>query len=636
MEYKVGDIIGRRYGFDHQVKAVLKGGFGVVYICSGALGMVAVKSFKDEYSKQEEVIKDFYHEAEVWVKLGGHRNLVTAFFVMPLDFKPHVFVEYVDGGSLRNRIMDGRLSIQEALSFAIQFCEGMTYANSKDLGGGERGIVHRDIKPENIMLTKDDVVKITDFGLVKALGRPSSENPAGTPEYMSPEQFQTMDIDQRSDIYSFGVVLYKMLTRRLPFPQPEDPHQRWEHYRHHHTKTRPSSPRQLNPHVSERLEFVVMNCLEKHPANRYQNFDALRGELAEIYQSQFGCIPEVKSIEEAEFEAEISKKRGYYAAMRLTFEGNSLTELGKPAEAIPYFNKAIELDPQLVWAWCSKGLALEILDRLKESTECYDRALNIDPRHYTSLVGKGQVLKKLGNYSEALRFFDKAINLNPKGISAWYEKGTLLNELGKHEEALKCCDKMIDIDQRNAHAWCFKGEVLGNMSRFQEAVKCYDRALQIDPKNASTWYFKGVALYVLGKFGEAIGCFDRALEIEPRYAPAWVYKGKSLLAMEKYENALRCYDMALQIDPNEIEAWIYRWNSLFGMSRFREALECSERALQIDPRRGEAWHRKVITLGVLRRLNEALECVNRWLEIEPGSREARKLKEMVLRQLRNR
>jgi len=219
MEYKVGDVIIRFY----KVKDVKRGGFGIVYLCYTRGGqMFAVKSFQDKYFYREDkiadkVVEDFYREDETWVKLEKHRNIVRVHFVYGIAGKPHIFMEYVDGGNLRDWIRDRRLDLARSLDFAIQFCNGMIYANGKDLGEGKRGIVHRDIKPENIMLTKEGVLKIADFGLVKALGAPTAERPIGTPEYMSPEQFETMDVDTRADIYSLGVVLYEMLSGRPPF-----------------------------------------------------------------------------------------------------------------------------------------------------------------------------------------------------------------------------------------------------------------------------------------------------------------------------------------------------------------------------------------------------------------------------------
>jgi len=285
MEFDIGDVLFDMY---RVIEVIRTGGFGIVYICeriSGPSQKVAVKTFKDEYFEDEETINRFYHEAEVWIKLGSHVNIVRADVVMSIEGKPHVFMEYVDGGNLGDWIEDKRLSLFNISFFAHQFCEGMIYANNKDLGEGKIGIVHRDIKPGNMMLTKGSNLKITDFGLVKAIGSPTTETPAGTPEYMSPEQFITMDVDQRSDIYSFGVVLYEMIFGRRPFPEPENPRLRLSHFKHCHQNMVPMFPtlrKEIDPRLYEYLQRwidVISKCLQKNPTDRYQSFEEIKSEL---------------------------------------------------------------------------------------------------------------------------------------------------------------------------------------------------------------------------------------------------------------------------------------------------------------------------------------------------------------------
>jgi len=582
LEYKVGDII----WLDLKVIDVKggpgKSGFGIVYVCYSDRWkqMVAVKSFQDQYLYRgdkiaDKVVEDFYHEAETWMKLGWHLHIVNAVEITFLDYKPHILLEYVDGGDLKERLEHGPLGIHEALHFAIQFCDGMIYANSVDLGGGVRGIVHRDIKPSNIMLKKGVVVALTDFGLVKALGRWRVEG-AGTPEYMSPEQFETVDVDTRSDIYSFGVVLYEMLCGRPPFYKiTRDDKERWMFYKYHHQEVLPRPTRQINPSVPEKLELVVMKCLEKNPIDRYQNFEALRGELAEIYRSQFGENYHLTK-EDREFQRAIT-------AGELYNKGLSFAILGKPEEAIPFYDRALEINPKYAHAWVHKGLALESLRKFGESLKCFDKALEIDPRHAHAWAAKGYTLISLGRHEEAQKCFERALEINPREATSWWGKGRALASLGKDKEGIICYDRALELDPRYADAFVGKGLILISLGRHEEASKCFDKALEINPRDATAWAAKGKALVELGKHREAIECFERALQINPRDAETWRIKGVALAIQEKFGEALKCFDRALEIDPGYAHAWAAKMMALVELGKYEEAQKCFRKAVEINP-----------------------------------------------------
>lgn len=532
MEYKVGDVLQRRY----EVVGVKYGGFGVVYICSvrGYDQKIAIKSFQDKFLRDERTIKMFYKEAEVWVKLGEHRNIVRAHVVQEIDYKPHVLIEYIDGGSLKEKLEHGRLSVPEALYFGIQFCDGMIYANTTKLFEDERGIVHRDIKPNNIMLTRDNVVKITDFGLVRALGEVTMEEMiAGTPPYMSPEQFLGGGVEMTScsDIYSFGVTIYEMLTRVIPFNGPEI-----EDYAYQHRYEEAVSPRQLEPTMPVELEQIVLKCLKKNPKERYQSFNELKSQLMNLYIRVYGKVPEV------------NEKLSRLTATDLAVKGLSLRILGRLDEAIKCYDEAISFDSKNIDAWGSKGIALSMLGKHEEALKCFDRVLWIDPRNATAWGNKGSALALLGRFSEALDCYDEAIKILPYA-EVWLSKGTALRNLGSFGEALQCYDKALEINPKYVEAWSAKGNALEELGRNEEAVECYDKAVEINPRDSSAWYSKGHALASSGRLYEAIECYDRALELNPRYILAWIFKGAALTDLGRLAEALNCCDKALEIDP---------------------------------------------------------------------------------------
>ena len=184
-----------------EITDIKKGGMGIVYIARDHEWdrIFAIKTFQDKFIWDEVVIQRFIEEAKIWTKLERHTNIVFANFVLKIEGKPLLFLEYIDGGNLEPFI--GNLTIEESLDFAIQFCTGMEYAFNK------RKVIHRDIKPGNVMVQKDPrfrfghAYKITDFGLVKVLGNEifggsvKVSGGIGTLLFMPPEQFpgQTQD-----------------------------------------------------------------------------------------------------------------------------------------------------------------------------------------------------------------------------------------------------------------------------------------------------------------------------------------------------------------------------------------------------------------------------------------------------------
>ena len=227
--WRIGDTIEKRW----EVHRILVGGMGIAYLVydNETQQPLAVKTFReDALAQQPDLAERFWNEARAWIELDRHQNVTRAHFIQDVRGRPLLFLEYVSGGDLSRWIGSPRLSEdpRRVLSFAIQFCDGMIHATGKGIKA------HRDIKPENCLIAEDNVLKITDFGLAKAFDSVRRIGPrsytvagpavsqtgfgAGTPTHMSPEQFDDVKhVDIRSDIYSFGVMLFQMVTGKLPF-----------------------------------------------------------------------------------------------------------------------------------------------------------------------------------------------------------------------------------------------------------------------------------------------------------------------------------------------------------------------------------------------------------------------------------
>ena len=577
MSWQIGDRIENRFEI-HDIKGGEgKSGFGIVYICYDPQNKVplALKTFQAKFLSSQKAQKEFTQEAITWTRLDKHKNIVRAYYVKKIEGQTYIFLEYVTGGNLDDWLYTKQLDLPLALNFALQFSTGMDYAYQK------MGLIHRDIKPSNILLTQDKMVKITDFGLAKTLEVKPEEivpsdfsyvqsSTAGTLPYMAPEQFTDQKIDTRADIYSFGIVLYQMITMNYPY-------QKRSSWLEMHMN---GSPLPIKQTIPAELTVLIHKCLQKNPAKRYQNFSKLRQDLSKIYVDLTGETITKESPKELN-------------AYDLVNKGAALRELGRPEEAVACYDQALEIDPRLAQALGNKGVALRALGRPEEALDSYDQALDINLRDATVWNNKGVVLDVLSRPEEALDSYDQSLEINPLYAGAWVNKGIVLGALSRSEEALTCFDQALDINPRYAEAWINKGNELRALSRPVEAITYYDEALKINPLFAEAWYNKGDTLGALGRHEEALACFDQALETNPRFAKAWYNKGVALDALSGPVEAIACYDEALDINPRFANAWYNKGLKFGALGRHEEAISAFQQFIEYAPPQNASNVKKV-------------------------------------------
>jgi serine/threonine protein kinase/Flp pilus assembly protein TadD len=248
-----------------------EGGMGVVYKAEDIkLDRVVAIKFLPQHLTTDSVEKErFVHEAKAASALN-HTNVTTIYEIDQFEGQTFIVMEYCEGETLRQVIQKETLSIRKVMDVAVQICEGLTIAH-------EKGIVHRDIKSDNIMLTPRGQVKIMDFGLAKLKGATKltqSRTTLGTASYMSPEQAQREEVDHRSDIFSFGVVLYELLTGQLPFQGDHE-----AAVLHAIINEEPLPVARFNNKVSAKLQDVVDKTLAKEKEERYQHIDDVLADL---------------------------------------------------------------------------------------------------------------------------------------------------------------------------------------------------------------------------------------------------------------------------------------------------------------------------------------------------------------------
>ena len=271
----IGKILDERYEI---LELIGTGGMANVYkaLCHRLNRYDAVKIMRDETAANEEFRERFRAESQA-VAMLSHPNIVSVYDVSHSDDVEYIVMELVDGISLKQYLQKvGALKYRDALNFTTQIARALSHAH-------ERGIIHRDIKPQNIMLLRDGRVKVADFGIAalqNSFAGPSDEA-VGSVHYIAPEQARGYAADARSDIYSLGIVMYEMLTGRLPYTGDSAVEIAVKHM-----NTKPVPPSKLNPQIPEELERITMKAMSAEIDNRYQSADELLADLEAFHNAE--------------------------------------------------------------------------------------------------------------------------------------------------------------------------------------------------------------------------------------------------------------------------------------------------------------------------------------------------------------
>ena len=273
MDSYIGKLLDNRYEL---LEVIGTGGMARVYKarCHRLNRLVAVKILREDLAQDAELRRRFHDESQA-VAMLSHPNIVAVYDVSRSSELEYIVMELIDGITLKQYMQKkgDKLNWREALHFITQITKALGHAHS-------RGIIHRDIKPHNIMVLRDGSVKVADFGIARvASGGHSTltQEALGSVHYISPEQARGSHIDARSDLYSAGVVLYEMITGRLPF-EGDTP----VSVAIQHINSIPLSPRELDPTIPEALEAITMKAMAPNPDDRYPNADAMLADLEEF------------------------------------------------------------------------------------------------------------------------------------------------------------------------------------------------------------------------------------------------------------------------------------------------------------------------------------------------------------------
>jgi beta-lactam-binding protein with PASTA domain/tRNA A-37 threonylcarbamoyl transferase component Bud32 len=315
------NLIGRKLDGRYEIKEIIGvGGMAVVYKAYDCIDdrTVAVKVLKEEYLTNEDFKRRFRNESKA-IAVLSHPNIVKVYDVSLGDKLQYIVMEYIDGITLKEYIDQQHvLTWKEALHFTVQILRALEHAHSK-------GIIHRDIKPQNIMMLEDGTIKVTDFGIARFASsetRTITDKAIGSVHYISPEQARGAETDERSDIYSVGVMLYEMLTGTLPFENENA-----VSVAIMQMQQEPKSPREINDQIPEGLEDITLRAMQKDPLQRYPSASAMLADIDEFKRNPsihfeykyfvddnptkyVDAINKVKGVEPAEAKPGKEKKKG--------------------------------------------------------------------------------------------------------------------------------------------------------------------------------------------------------------------------------------------------------------------------------------------------------------------------------------
>jgi TolB-like protein len=629
-------LIGSRLN-QYQILARLgRGGMGEVYLASDTrLGRkVALKLLPAEFTRDAERMRRFEQEARTASALN-HPNIITIHEIGAVDQHQFIVSEFVEGETLRQRIKSGPLELETALEIAVQVASALEAAH-------RAGIVHRDIKPENVMLRPDGLVKVLDFGLAKLTGaaaptadlqaetlaRLSTETGVvmGTVHYMSPEQARGLKVDQRSDIFSLGVMLYEILAGRRPFEGATT-----SDVIVTLLTAEPSPLRQHCAGATAELEQVVGKCLAKEREARYQAADEL---LAELKKLQVGGQPETAATRKLEAAgARLALRRSFVlfaiAAVLLLGLVYRLSQRQAPTVQ-PNQIKALAVlplenlsgDPQQ--EYFADGMTEALISNLTQV-----RALRVISRTSVMRFKGGrkslqEIARKLGVdavIEGSVRRAGERVKITARLIQAVNE--TPLRSFDYERELADVLKLQSDVARAVA-------------DEIQIRVTAEERArLAAAPRVKPEAYVEYLlGRYHLYRYDEenlklASDHFERAIQLDASYAAAWaglsdawrsrgIFGAKSFREVEQpaREAALK----ALVLDANSAEAYTslgdlksaWEWNWAGAEQDYR-------RALALDPASVDAHRLFAFLLSALGRHTEALSHIQTAERLDPLS-----------------
>ncbi len=580
MPLSAGDRLGP-YEILAQIGA---GGMGQVYRARDARldRDVALKVLPDDLARDPGRRQRFAQEARAVAALN-HPNIVAVY-----DVGENYFVsELVDGKSLREV---GGMPARAAIDLAVQIADGLAAAHA-------HGVTHRDLKPENIMVTRDGRAKILDFGLAKvapaAIGADAATQTQegvvlGTVGYMSPEQVRGQAADPRSDIFSFGLVLYEMLAGKRAFTGASSVDVL--------SAILKEDPADFPGSVPPALKLIVEHCVEKLPDRRFQS----ARDLAFALQSLSGSGPISASVVPAGVQrtpagrlwagiAGVALVVALVVAVAVAFSLRRLLDsrsgVTTPAASV---SVAVPTPADVPVSPPSKPLSSgkstspgkpassdqPMSDQSRAAPKQTDTPVVSPPKENPppplaasasasspvsadaqAAYDEAMSLFNAGKATEAVRHFDDAIRAEPDYLEAYVGRAEARRTLRQFELSVADCSKIIQINPLDPRGYNCRGFGYTQLSQYQPAVRDLNEAIRLNPNFALAFEHRANAYSFLQQYEKAVEDYTQAIRLRPRIAEYHVKRAAAYTKLKQYDKAIKDYTEAIRFQPNEVRAY---------------------------------------------------------------------------------
>lgn len=463
-----------------------RGGMGVVYkaVQASTKREVALKVLLEGPFASEKSKRRFEREVELAAQLQ-HPHIVTILESGIASGRYYFAMQYVDGQPLDAYLADRKLSIDDALRLFGKICDAITYAH-------QRGVIHRDLKPSNILVDKEGVPHVLDFGLAK-VADPEEAAPTqlsitgevmGTLPYISPEQAtgSHQDIDVRTDVYSLGVILYEMLTGKYPYPVVGHVAEVLKNI----AEAEPEKPSKIRRRINDEVETIVLKALAKEAERRYPG----AGDLAKDVERYLAGEP-IDAKRDSGWYVLRKTVRRYRVPVAVITVFLVLVTTSTIVVSVMYRaqsrlledvkrerNRAKEGELNTLY---NAGTTFAALGELGEAEAAYRRAIELSPTHFSAWFNLGNVLRDAQNVEDAVSAYEAAIKLDPTDIRPVGNLAEMYRERGAFEQALPLIETVRSQNPTDVHWLGFEAEVLNRLGRWRDATTTYERLLELAP-----------------------------------------------------------------------------------------------------------------------------------------------------------